>query len=310
MRHAWLAAGLLLAAGCVAPDAPAADTASSTTPDVAASLGNATGTLVVRARFVDLSPLADVNVTLDGDEARLTSADGSARFERVLPGAHNVTARKAAHRTAQLTVTVRAGETAEAEAVLLPDGLDQHAHEKGLFAHRDLYRFDGHFDCSATYVIITGDCFLLIENVTGRSPNVTTARNIIDFPLDRTWSELVVEMNWTVPEDAVESGMSLALEPAEAPADGHAAKYARVNGTSPLRLDLLPGVKHATATLDDKPNAEGGEVLRARAFVLGAAHDAGGAGFLGVGVAKDQRFTLWVSVFYGEAAPRGYTALR
>lgn len=223
----------------------------------------------------DLSVLPGTAISV-GNATRVTDGDGVARFDGLAVGPAAVTARKEAHRTAQLEVTIVEGRDTVVDAVLPPlVQTDMHAHEHGVYAHRDLYRFEGHFDCSATYVIVTGDCRILVENVTGTagvadpSANATTARHLIDFPLDATWTSLVVEMNWTAPQLSVEDGMTLALEPAQSPADGHAAKYARVAGASPLRVALMPGVKHESATAQDMPQPSGGEVLRAQ---IGRAH--------------------------------------
>lgn len=312
--------------GCFGPEAPPVDepvpdeTAApeerlSTTTDRAGAAPQ-TGRLAVLARMPDLSPLAGVNVTVR-NESRLTDAEGLARFEGLAAGMVNVEARKEAHRTAQLAVQIAAGQETRTEAVLAPAEGGQHAHETGLVAHRDLYAFEGRFDCSATYLIITGDCMLALDtaaNATGlpqRPGEQTSERSLIDFPLDLTWTSLVVEMAWSagVATPATGEGMTLALEPAEAPADGHAAKYARAIGGSPLRVELKAGAKHETATAEDMPNPLGGEVIRARAYVMGVGHNPGGTDFLGVGAARDQKFTLYVSVFYGEPAPEGYTAV-
>lgn len=299
-----------------APDsqAPARDAPASGEPP----RENRTGTLVVTTRMPDRSALAGVEVTIGASNVTgATDASGSVTFERVPVGSTLVTARKAAHRTAQVSSQIAAGATTTLELELAPERDDQHAHEKGVFQHFDQYRFEGHFDCSATYVIVTGDCFILLDNVSGqagapaRPGDVTSERNLIDFPLDATWRTLVVEMTWdaTAPTPATGEGMSLALEPAEAPADGHAAKYARVAGGSPLRVEMAPGVRHETATEQDMPNPEGGEVLRARVFLTGASHNPGGTTFLGVGATVQHDFALVVSIFYGEPAPEGYSGL-
>ena len=318
---------LALLAGCVAPAAteepapeePAdAQEARASPADASAPApAPANGTLVVLARRPDQTLLAGANVTV-ADQSRLTGADGLARFPDLAPGRVLVEARKEAHRTAQAEAEVVAGQETRVEVVLAAETGDQHAHEEGLFAHRDLYVFQGHFDCSLTYVIVTGDCALLVDNVTGQgglgtpAGDQTQERHLIDFPLDRGWASLVVEMEWSANASTPATGgdMQLALEPAEAPADGHAVKYARVVGPSPLRIEMAPGVQHATATAEgDMPNPQGGEVIRSRVFVTGAGHNAGGAGFLGVGAAHNQDFRLYVSIFYEEPAPEGYTAL-
>lgn len=275
-----------------------------------------TGALVVLARMPDGTPLVGTDIEAR-NLTRTTGGDGTARFDALEPGSVEVVARKAGHRTARIAVEVVAGQETRTEAVLAADGNDQHAHEHGVYAHRDLYTFEGHFDCSATYLIITGDCLIVVENATRTAgapdpiSGTTTERHIIDFPLDVNWTTLIVEMQWDAQLETQLTGgeMQLALEPAEAPADGHAAKYARVVGGSPLRIEMTPGVPHETATLEDMPNPNGGEVIRSRVFVTGAGHNAGGQGFLGVGAAAQHPFTLLVSIFYVDPAPSGYTAV-
>lgn len=310
----------LVLAGCVTPTADEAP-APAATPEPAAQVNASpapaqTGRLVVHARMPDLAPLSGAEVTA-GNETLTTDADGVARFDALAPGPTEVVARKAGHRTALVAVEVIAGQEVSTEVELAAEGGDQHAHEDGMFAHRDLYTFEGHFDCSATYVIITGDCLILVENVSHAAgvdeptKNVSTERHIIDFPLDINWTALIVEMQWTssAPTPATGQDMQLALEPAEAPSDGHAAKYARAVGGSPLRIEMTPGAPHATATAEDMPNPNGGEVIRSRVFVTGVGHNAGDAGFLGVGAAAQQTFTLYVSIFYESMPEAGYTAV-
>lgn len=325
MRIPLVLLATLAIAGCVSPGetvTPAAtpgDEAALPTPaepPAAAPTSAAAGSLVVLVRMPDTTALQGAIVTVAND-TRLTGDDGIARFTNLTPGTHPIEVKKEAHRTAQLAVEIHAGEEARTEAVLPALEGDKHSHENGLFAHKDHYTFDGKFDCSATYVIITGDCFLLLDNASeqaglpARPGDATEERNIIDFPLDLTWTSLVVEMTWTTtaPTPATGEGMTLAIEPAEAPADGHAAKYARTSGTSPLRLQLDSGVRHESATAEDMPNALGGEVLRARAYVMGAAHKPADTDLLGVGAAHGQSFKLYVTIFYGETAADGYSAV-
>lgn len=310
MRAALLLAALVLLAGCVRPtDEPGAaervqPAALADTPGVTnASDAPTTGRLVVLAVFSDKTPLPGVKIEVANESAQ-TDAEGIARFDAVAAGTHTLVATKTAHRAAQQTIEVVAGAEARTEVVLAAEDGDQHAHAVGFEAHKDTYVFEGHFDCTAVYLIIPGDCMLLVDNVTesagveNPASNATTEKNIIDFPLDVNWSRLVVEMTWTEPTPPTSEGMTLALEPAEAPADGHSAKYARADGASPLRIEMLPGVKHDTATEEDMPNPQGGEVIRARAFVRGYAHNAGGLGFLGVGAATSFTFTLTVTIVY------------
>ena len=273
-----------------------------------------TGALRVLAVFADRTPLAGVNVSV-GNESRETDATGFAQFAALPTGAHTLVATKAAHRAAQQEITIVAGDETRVEVVLAAEDGAQHSHSVGFGAHADHYRFEGHFDCTAVYLIVPGDCFIIVENATHSAgapdpvSGLTNETNIIEFALDVNWSAMIVEMTWDEPMPPTSDGMTLALEPAEAPEDGHSAKYARVAGGSPLRIELLPGVKHDTATEEDMPNPDGGEVLRARTFVKGHAHNPAGTTYLGVGAAAQFDFVLYASIFYGEAPPQGYSAI-
>ncbi len=108
--------------------------------------------------------------------------------------------------------------------------------------------------------------------------------------------------------------MTFALEPTEYDSAGHAPKYARDEGASPLRWVVHAGEPHASATASadgeepDMPNVAGGEVVRTRSYVAGQfLHRPAGTTFLGLGAAASQEFEVVVTVFYGERAPEDFT---
>lgn len=306
--------------GCVGSedplDAAALDPVASEGPAPAAEASTAAGfgSLRVFAHLPDRSPLANVSVEV-ANRTALTGVDGLARFADLPIGFYEVNATKEGHRAARVGVQVTSGAEAYTEAAL---SVAAAAAPAAPVAHADapeVYEFEGYFECSATYLIVTGDCLTLVDNVTSQagapvSPGESSnTLNAFEFPLDLGWKSAVLELEWAQTATSTTDGMSIALEPTEAPADGHAARYARVQGQSVLRLELHAGEKHETATADDMPNPLGGEIVRARVFQLGEFHNPGGTPFLGVGAALGQRFTLYVSVFYGERAADDYSAL-
>lgn len=278
----------------------------------------------------DLAPIAHANVTVAGRNGT-TDAAGSASFE-VPAGFHEIHATKDGYRAARAGADVAAGATQETQIKLLPqsgstphpDGGESgserpgHGDHSGRSAYREPFHMEGFFDCSATYLIITGDCLLLLDNVTEQAGipvqpgNATDEKYVLEFPLDLDWRTVVAEMYWDETTLAGEK-MTFAVEPADAPEDSHAPKYARAEGANPLRIQLEPGAAHenASASADgeepDMPNPHGGEVLRTRSFVQGELHRPGGTEFLGVGAAVQQRFDVFVTVFYGEPAPDGWS---
>jgi hypothetical protein len=321
---------LALFAGCVDLVAPLAEDdllgarSGSNGPDASREGAAPGGSAVARAAagdlrlFVharDLAPIANATVTVDNRTAT-TGADGIAKLRGLPVGLQEARVEKPGYRAARLGVEIHEGVEAYAEATLaLDEGLGmvaEGAHDGHVDA-RVVLEYEGYFDCSATYVIITGDCLTVVQNVTSSAGapvqpgDSTNEANAFDFPLDLGWKSAVLELEWTQATTSVSSGMSISVEPTEAPADGHAARYARVEGESILRMQLDAGVKHETATADDMPNPLGGELVRARVFLLGEADNPGGTDFLGVGASLGQRFTLYVTVFYDEVAPASYT---
>lgn len=317
-----LATALLLAglAGCADPQ-PAPTPADPDALDAAPPEAT-TGSLLVVVLTPDLHPIPDALVTADDREARTDDA-GSARLEGLTPGTWFIDAAADGHRTARVRAEVQAGEEATLQVKLLPGDATAPTGPAGpanaTEPYTQQFQLNGFFDCSATYLIITGDCLLLADfavqsacaaaNQTCPQPgDLTNEEFVLEFPLDAGWQTVVAEMHWEAGTTAG-SKMTFAVEPAEAPADGHAAKYARAEGESPLVIRLDAGVPHESASLSadgeapDMPQEAGGEVLRTRSYVQGEQHRPGGTQFLGVGAAVQQQFEVLVTVYYVEPAP-------
>jgi hypothetical protein len=311
-----VASVLILLAGCTSPPAAPTDGPTDASREVAD-----TGSLLVTVVTPDLYAIEGATVTV-GTSTTTTDAQGSARFNELPVGLAVIEASKEGFRTATAGAEIKAGEEATARVKLLPGETTPTGPTPGKNAtvpgtplvagdrNPEQFTLNGYFDCSATYVIITGDCLLVIDTAMEelgrpeRPGNTTKEEFVLEFPLDLGWKQVDAEMHWNS-SSLLGERMTFAIEPAEAPADGHAAKYARAAGGSPLRLTLRPGVPHpnATASADgqepDMPNALGGEVLRTRSYVQGLAHNPGGTTFLGAGVALQQRFQVLVTVHYG-----------
>ena len=313
----FVAAALTMTlAGCTT--APQSELANDTD---AARDGPTTGSLLVTVVTPDLYAIEGATVTVAGSQAT-TDTNGNAQFHDLAAGLAVIDARKEGFRPASAGAEIKAGEQATARVKLLPGESPQATAPVPSNAsaapaivalpqnYTEQFTLNGYFDCSATYLIITGDCLLVVDTAAEglgrpeRPGNATKEEYVLEFPLDLRWQFVDVEMQWNASSPLGEQ-MTLAVEPAEAPADGHAAKYARTAGQSPLRIRLEAGIAHpnATASADgvepDMPNALGGEVLRTRSYVEGLAHNPGGTTFLGVGAALQQRFQVLVTVHYG-----------
>lgn len=257
--------------------------------------------LVVEVVDVRRAPLAGADVTLAthlGTRTATTDATGAARFADLESGEAQVLVAAPDHVPRSLQVRLpETGELVES-VVLLP------VREPEPYVL--LYEFDGFFECSATALIITGDCFATVREI-GREAgqdlgeNATNERFVFPFPVEPGWSLIRIAQSWDEPAAGVGTAMRANLEPALGGSnERHNDRYARVDGASPLVLEVRPGEVHPNASDDSLVPPEAGE-LQVRSFHLGLeeAHNAGELGFLGVGGALQQRFHVVVEVHYG-----------
>lgn len=299
-RH-LLATVLALAAlaGCLGvvggPSTEDAEPAASEEP-----AGEATASLVVEVTDPALVPLEGANVTLDtaeGTHQARTGPDGTARLTDLPEGRALVTVDAAGHRGRELAADLDANQTHRRSVVLHPTP------DEDPFVQR--FEFNGFFECSASYLIVTGDCLAapraVSEQVGGPGFNATNSRYTFPFQIHPGWTSIAIEQTWDDPTVGTGSTMRLNLEPRHPNAtEGHSPQYAEADGTSPIRVTVENEQAHANAT-DEMVVPEEGAWLRTRTFHLGLAetHNPAGTDFLGTGVALQQHFTVVVEVRYG-----------
>jgi hypothetical protein len=189
----------------------------------------------------------------------------------------------------------------------------------------------GYYDCGWEFVILTGDCMILYENVTcelgdcQESP-VMAEDNAYFFNVTERWSQIVIELVWEEGGQNQLDGMHLYLARPDSTGDAaaHHVKYAVAEGPDqPLRIDVFPDAAHESAEIDPQTGAPivltaAGGALVVLGLPRGHFSDQTGQVcnpsepdrcFLGVGAALDLSFTVYVSVFYNQLAPDGYTRL-
>lgn len=295
-----LVVALAVTAGCVGPVNPLAST-GSTDDGATTRLSTAGASLEIDVTDPSIRPIAGANVTVETPEGtRTTSSDaaGAARLADLEPGRAIVHVEVEAHQGRRLTLDLEAGERVEQTVVLRPDP------ENRTFVER--FAFSGFFECSATYLIVAGDCLAPVDAVAseaGLEPpeDATNERNLFRFPVEAGWSEIRIEQTWEDPVAGAGSTMRVNLEPVDPNATGgHSPQYAEADGTSPVEIGVEAGQLHPTASSDEMVVPEEGGWLRTRTFHLGLAEtdEPAGTDFLGVGGAIQQEFTVTVEVVY------------
>lgn len=309
--------------GCLGGGQNAIDTAaSSPAPDEPATL---TGILTNDEHL----PIVGANITVAAANRTdtilqeiLTPANGGFQIGPVPPGVYAVTYQHLDFEARVETYELRPGYNGYVDVHLL------------LLENRKPSidapeAWTGYYDCGLEFVILSGDCMILYENVTcelgdcQESP-VFAEENAYFYNVSERWSQIVIEMVWEEGGQNQLDGMHLYLARPDASGDpaAHHVKYAVAEGPQqPLRIDLIQGAAHDTAENDpatDEPivlGPAGGEVVilalpRGQlAEAAGQVCDEPGHCFLGVGAALDLKFTVYVSVFFNQVAPDGYTRL-
>ncbi|MDX1611179.1 MAG: carboxypeptidase-like regulatory domain-containing protein [Candidatus Thermoplasmatota archaeon] len=290
----------LLVSGCIGASSNAPGGSVETTK----ATGDAEGpALVIEVVDLSLAPLADADVTVAGDRVRMTAtsdATGQATFWDLPPGELHVEAHAPGHLARALQVKLPGSGTVHETLTLPPLAADE--------TYTETFEFQGFFECSATYLIVTGDCLTLVRagaeqaGLEGEN-NATNERFTFPFVLHPGWTSLTLTQTWEEPVAGAGSMMRVNLEPLDANnTEGHGDRYARAEGTSPITLTVEnDGEPAPTASQDELIVPEAGGLLRTRTFHLGLeeTHDPAGTGFLGVGASFQQSFTVVIEVTYG-----------
>jgi hypothetical protein len=275
-------------AGCAKEDAPEAGA------DASASTGTVVGLVVDDA----IRPLEGVRVELDGQANTTTDPDGAFRFPEVEPGAHVIRAMKPGYADTVTQTDVRAGtETPLLKMVLVPD--------LSTLAYAETQAIEGYVECgmygaSFRYATCgTGNVASLIACSTANVcfGNLTDDRYIVVQRLARQPDFLVAEVVWTATQ-ALGEQMQVYVGGATAE-DLAAATTHDYNGTigpSPLYVTMNKTMLVDSGVGDDA-------YFLSQTFAAPTVKPCD-FGACGVGLVVQQRFTYYLTSFFGYEPPK------
>ena len=293
----------MLLAGCAG--APAAGPQSGETPD-----DTSPQTIDVTGSVHDLAviPLAGANVSImELDLQTTTGADGRFAFPDLAPRFYTVTADAVDHRAQTLTFSYLA--PAELRFTL------------ARFAQtpRNVTEdFHGIIQCAAEYLIITPSCDSITEAASQAAQeedvpmphdgNLTDDETEFFVVVEDNWRTIVVDIDYAGDQPGLEGLRAVVAGTYDPNELGSYETYGRFQGDAAFTFRIEPGGEYPDGVKAVPDNATG---FRLDVYGQGHGWHATCAALcaLGVGAGIDVEYDVYVTVFYVEAAPEGWTFL-
>lgn len=292
-----LALATALLAGCVDP-APPADAAAAGTGPAASSM--AIVGLVQDEAFNGVGG-AQVSLRLV-DRTTVTDAAGGFRFDALPVSAYLVDVNATGFEPATLTAEPQASGNSSLNFVLLQ--------QTSLRPRVTVEHFRGTYECAFEALIITGSCDVLLE-MAGQS--AFEDLSTFQMGLGRQWQSIAIDVDFDLTTNPGLQGLRLVVRGLNDADQLNAYnQYGRFSDARPFTtiLDV-----NGTYPDGDAPLPGNLTALELVVYPQGHAYhqvceptEQFGC-FLGAGVGTDVQFDLYVTVFYNQKAPDGYTLL-
>ncbi|HLF16302.1 MAG TPA: carboxypeptidase-like regulatory domain-containing protein [Candidatus Thermoplasmatota archaeon] len=170
-------------------------------------------------------------------------------------------------------------------------------------------QYRGILQCAAELLIVTGSCDAVLT-FAGVDP-VLDQNATWDFEVEANWRTLVLDVVFDPDAQPGLDGLRVVVRALTDSASlGEYGQYGRFNGSSPFTVRLEPGASYPDG---DAPVPENATVFRIDVYPQShgwhSVCDPSGTYdcFLGAGAGIDVAFDLFVTAFYNEDAPEGWT---
>ena len=263
---------------------------------------------ILRGVVVDerIIPVVGADVGLSGGQTPNQTTDDQGRFlfSGLEPGTYFVQVRSKLHTSQQTSAEVIAGEAEPKIVRILVERLFK----------QDPYVVqvvrEGFFQCSQAGAGLYASSNCVYDPYRwafgpGGSPtqpvdNVTTQQREWHSDVGAGWQSLVFEMEWTPTSQGTSANMGIIVSTYKPERDG-AHHFARLIGPSPLRGQIDVGVEHETASGVDPTTIPPEGLVNMSYFVSVQQGD------LGPGLAINQQFKLYLTMFHYGTPPEGWS---
>lgn len=231
-------------------------------------------------------------VTLD--LVQETAADGSFDFGWVPQGFYPIQAEAAGYQGANDTF----GPTTQSFRMQLVFVAPQEP-------YTTVVQFEGTLECALEAFIISPSCDSAVTFVGG--PSVVQADNVFDYTTEIGWQTMVIDVVFDQADQPLLDGIRLSLRGGGDSNDlGSYEQYGRFYGSQSYTVHIAPGGEYEDGS---GPIPADTTAYTIESFPHGHGYHPAGVGFLGVGVGVDVTYDLYVTTFYVEPAPEGYSIL-
>lgn len=265
-------------------------------------------------------PIASADIAILGQDGITTqsAADGGFTLNNVPPGKHVLVAQKLGYEAVSRSIEVVAGAATEATLVLIPIAVIDSYHQT--------LPFKGFFDCTWSNPTGSGPCgYIGQTNGTTGNPLQSlqaNSRRKWNWPIAANSLTILHEITWS--QASLATGEKMATTMSHGPINGKERdgthNFCTAAGKDPVRLhwerqefdgvgECLSGRSQYGTTPGPKKIDEKGMLMQSFVSTGNGANPATG-GDLPAGLAYQQSFELYITVFYGEVAPEGFSALK
>lgn len=295
-----------LLSGCAAtPDASATGSTSGNASDPAAPSTSgaappATGadTISIRGVVVDeqIAPIAGATLTLEESDVSVTS-DAGGSFAFPPQGSKLYTVIATATGYSSQTLIARPGET-QLEFVLPID-------RTTIAPFNTTVSFNGHFDCAAEYLFISGSCTTYFDFAGLEDPLFSNSSTFL-FTTEPGWRTVVMDLAFE--GQPTFDGIRITFRGKDdSDALGTYGQYGRFHGSTSYTTRVEPEQTYPDGTAGPVPANI--TTFQADLYPQGFLYHPGGAPVTGFGIGTNIEFQLIVTVFYVAPAPEGFTLL-
>jgi carboxypeptidase family protein len=288
----------LLVAGCSGSSNNAGLSASGSAAPSSVDGGQDTGSIKGTVVSEEAAPIAGAQVAAVRPTTAETKTDESGQFELagLAAGSYDVVAQALGYNSLARKVDVVAGETSEARFVLPSIEI--------IVPYNTTTIVKGYWMCDVDIGPFVTNC-ADFQQFTGPRPDS------VSFDIGTGWNTTVFQLTWTPAQSSTDTTprvyciMSGQSKKTASTTWG----FGEAHGTRPMRLEFQVGQPSGTTILGGSGTAYPEEAYKHSANCYPKGLYSEETATRGVGAIVDTTWTVYASIFYHEAAPKGFSAL-